>query len=128
MINLYRYIKVGRDSSAGIANRLGVDSPWMESRWEARFPALVQTGPGAHRASYTIGTGSFPGVNRPGRGADHTHPHLAPRLKKEYSCKSTSPGAFVACSRLKFTSYCHIIYNYLSSSYFCNCFFKVGLA
>jgi len=28
-----------------------------------------------------MGTGSFPGVKRPGRGVDHT-PHLAPRLKK----------------------------------------------
>ena len=26
----------------------------------------VQTGPGAHPASYTMGTGSFPGVKRPG--------------------------------------------------------------
>ena len=37
----------------------------------ARFSALVQTGPGAHPASYTVGTRSFPGVKRPGRGADH---------------------------------------------------------
>jgi len=48
----------------------------------ARFSAPVQTGPGAHRASYTMGTGSFPGLKRPGRGVDHP-PHLAPRLKKE---------------------------------------------
>jgi len=48
----------------------------------ARFPAPVQTGPGAHSISYTMGTGSFPGVKRTGRGADHP-PHLAPRLKKE---------------------------------------------
>jgi len=32
--------------------------------------------------SYTMGTGSFPGVKRPVRGFDHP-PHLAPRLKKE---------------------------------------------
>jgi hypothetical protein len=37
----------------------------------ARFFAHVQTGPGAHPASCKMGTGSFPGVNRPGRGADH---------------------------------------------------------
>ena len=37
----------------------------------ARFSALVQTDPGVHPASYTIGTGSFPGVKRPRRGADH---------------------------------------------------------
>ena len=36
-----------------------------------RFSASVQTGPGAHTASYTMGTGSFPGVERPGRGVDH---------------------------------------------------------
>ena len=48
----------------------------------AGFSAPVQTGPGAHPASYTIGTGSFPGVKRPGRGFDHP-PHLASRLKKE---------------------------------------------
>ena len=41
---------------------------------EARFSATVQTGPGAHPASCTMGTGSFPGVNRPGRRADHPPP------------------------------------------------------
>jgi TRAP-type uncharacterized transport system substrate-binding protein len=46
----------------------------------ARFSASVQTSPEAHPASYTIGTGSFLGVKRPGRGAD---PHLAQRLKEE---------------------------------------------
>jgi hypothetical protein len=35
-----------------------------------------------HPASYAMGTGSFPGVMRPGRGVDHP-PHLAPKLKKE---------------------------------------------
>jgi hypothetical protein len=37
----------------------------------ARFFAHVQTGPGAHPACCTMGTGSFPGVKRPERGADH---------------------------------------------------------
>lgn len=32
-----------------------------------RFPARVQTDPGAHPASYAIGTGSFPRVKGPGR-------------------------------------------------------------
>jgi hypothetical protein len=36
--------------------------------------APVQTGPGAHPASYTIGTESFPGVKRPGRDVDHPPP------------------------------------------------------
>jgi len=51
----------------------------------ARFSAPVRTGPGTHPASYTMGTGSFPGVKREGRG------HLAPRLKKEQSYTSTPP-------------------------------------
>ena len=37
----------------------------------ARFPAPIQTGPGAYLASYTMGTGSFLGVKSPGRGVDH---------------------------------------------------------
>ena len=32
--------------------------------------------------SYTMDTGSFPGIKRPGHGVDHP-PHLAPRSKKE---------------------------------------------
>jgi len=44
---------------------------------EARFSAPVQTGPGAHPASYTMGTGSFPGVKRPGSGVDHRPPSSA---------------------------------------------------
>ena len=47
----------------------------------ARFSVPVQTGPDAHTASYKMGTGSFPGVKRPGRDVGHP-PHLAPRLKK----------------------------------------------
>ena len=37
----------------------------------ARFSAPVWPGPVAYPASCTMGTGSFPGVKRPGRGADH---------------------------------------------------------
>jgi hypothetical protein len=47
---------------------------------EERFSAHVQTGPGA--AYFTMGTGSFQAVKRPGRGVDRP-PHLAPRLSKE---------------------------------------------
>jgi hypothetical protein len=37
----------------------------------ARFSAPVQTGPGANSASYIMGTESFPGEKRPGRGVNH---------------------------------------------------------
>ena len=68
-------------SSLGIANLYGLDGPGIESRWGARFSTHVQTGPEVHPASCTMGTGSFPGVKRAGRGVDHP-PHLAPRLRK----------------------------------------------
>jgi hypothetical protein len=37
---------------------------------KARFSAPAQTGPGAHLAYYTMGTGSFQGVERLGLGAE----------------------------------------------------------
>jgi len=43
----------------------------------ARFSAPVQTGFGAHPASYTMGNGSLPGVNRPGCGVDQPSPSSA---------------------------------------------------
>jgi len=42
-----------------------------------RFSAPVQTSSGTHPASYTMGTGSFPGVNWPGHGVDHPPPSSA---------------------------------------------------
>jgi hypothetical protein len=52
---------VGRDNSVSMPLAIG----WTvrgSIPGESRFSALVQTGPGAHPASYTIGTGSFSGV------------------------------------------------------------------
>jgi len=43
----------------------------------ARFSAPVQTGPGAHPASCTVGTWSFLGVKRLGRGVDQPPPSSA---------------------------------------------------
>jgi hypothetical protein len=42
-----------------------------------RFFAHVQTGPGAHPASCTMGSRSFPGVKQPRRGADPSPPPSA---------------------------------------------------
>jgi len=71
LINIF-FETGGRDSSVGIATHYGLDGPGIENRWEARFSAPVQTGPGAHPASYTMGFGSFPGVKRPGRALTTT--------------------------------------------------------
>ena len=55
----------------------------------ATFFSPVQTGPGAHTASCTMGTGSFMGV-KSGRSVTLT-PHylLVPLVMKEYSYTST---------------------------------------
>ena len=57
LINPYYLFTVGRDSSVGIAN-----TPWAGGSGDliplwARFSASVQTGLGAHPASYKMGTG-----------------------------------------------------------------------
>jgi len=43
----------------------------------ARFSVPVHASPGAHPASCTMGTGSFPWVKRLGRGADNLTPSSA---------------------------------------------------
>ena len=52
---------VGRDCVVGTATHYRLDRPGIKSQWRARFSTPIQTGPGAHPASYTIGTGLFPG-------------------------------------------------------------------
>ena len=50
-------------SAVGTATRYGLDGPGIESPWGGGrdFSAPVHTGPGAHPAPCTMGTGSFPG-------------------------------------------------------------------
>ena len=75
----------------------------------ARFSAPVQTGPGAHPASCTMGTGSFPGVNS-GRGVTLTpHPLLVPWSRKSIDVPLLPLWAvrpvqsLSACTRVHFT-------------------------
>jgi hypothetical protein len=72
----------GSGSSVGIATSYGMDGPGIEKKNPGGGEnfAHVQTGPGAHQASCTMGTGSFPGVKRLRRGTDHP-PLLAPRSR-----------------------------------------------
>jgi len=70
-------------SIVGIATGYRLYGPGIDSRWGARFSAPVQTGPGAHPASCTMGTGSFLGV-KSGRGVTLVpHPLLVPLVMKE---------------------------------------------
>jgi hypothetical protein len=74
---IYTHI-FGPGSSVGIATDYRLDGPGIESRWRSRFSTPIQTGPRAHLASCTMGTGSFPGVKY-GRGVTlTTHPLLVP--------------------------------------------------
>jgi hypothetical protein len=78
-------------SSVGIANGYGLDGPGIEIPVGARFSAPVQTGPGAHPASCTMGTGSSPGIES-GRGVTLTpHPLLVPRYKNRLELYLYSP-------------------------------------
>jgi hypothetical protein len=61
----------------------------------------ISPNPRVHPSSYTIGTGSFSGVNLPGRGVDHL-PHPAPKLKSK-TILLLPLWVFVACSRVNFT-------------------------
>jgi hypothetical protein len=73
---------MGRESQVSIVTRYGT----VRNRIPvgAIFSAPIQTGPGAHPASYSMGTGSLGGggaVKRPGRGVDH--PPTSPAGVKE---------------------------------------------
>jgi hypothetical protein len=68
----------GRDSSVSRATGWTVRDRLPVG---ARFFAHVQTGPGGHLASCTMGTGYFSGVKRSGRGVDHP-PLVVPRSRK----------------------------------------------
>ena len=57
----------------------------------ARFSAPIHTGLGAHPASYTMGTGSFPGIKRPGLGVDHP-PTSSPEVKERAELYIYSPS------------------------------------
>jgi hypothetical protein len=71
-----------------------------------RLSAPVQTGPGAHPVSYTMGTGPFPGVMRPGRGGDHPSPSSA-EVKERVEVYLHSPVcAFMAGHRVNFVLAC----------------------
>jgi len=67
---------VGWDSSVGISACYRLDGLGIVS-WGGGCPTPIQTIPGAHPASYTVGTGSFSGVKQWGHGVDHPPPSSA---------------------------------------------------
>jgi hypothetical protein len=82
---------VGAGSSVGIATELRAGRFGNRIPVVARFSVPAQTGPGAHSASCTMGTGVFPGVES---GRDVTlapHPLLMPRSKNRVELYLYSP-------------------------------------
>ena len=65
---------MGRVSSVGIATLYGLDGPGIQSHWWRDFLYPFRPGPVSHPASYTMGTGSFPGVKLSLRAVDHPPP------------------------------------------------------
>ena len=82
-----------RDSAVGITTGYGLGGPGIESRWRARIFAPVQTGFETHPASYTMDTGSFPGVKRPGLDLDNPPPSSA-EIKELVELYLYSPCGF----------------------------------
>jgi len=75
------HLLCGPGSSVGIATELRAGRSGIESLWGRDF-LRIQTSPGAHPATCTMGTGSFPGV-KCGRGVLlTTHPLLVLRSWK----------------------------------------------
>jgi hypothetical protein len=67
-------VKVGRDSSVGIATPYGLDGPGIESRWGRDFPHSSRPALGPTQPPIQWYRVSFPGVKRPGRGANQPPP------------------------------------------------------
>ena len=78
----------GRDSSVGIATRYGLDGPGIQSHSGTRSSRP------AHPASYTMVTGSFPGVKRLRHGFEHPPPSSAKFEGRTelYFCSPSGPS------------------------------------
>ena len=125
MLGFLRYLTFicdlgGPSSSVGIATGYALDGPGIESRWGTRFCAPVETGPGVHPASCTMGTGSFPRV-KSGRGVLLTnHPLLVPRSWKSTAITLLPLWAvrpvqsLSACTRVHFNIHNSLLCTYIN--------------
>jgi hypothetical protein len=89
-----------RDGAVGIATTYGLDDRGVGVRVpvgsEFSLLHIVQTDSGVHPTFYPMGTrGSFPGVKRQRREADHS-PTTSAEVKKMWIYTSTPPYAVMA--------------------------------
>jgi hypothetical protein len=68
------YNQQGQGKPSRYSNSLQAGRSRDQIMVEASLSTLIQTGAGAHPASYTMGTGSFLGVKRPRHGVNHLPP------------------------------------------------------
>jgi hypothetical protein len=85
--------------------RSGVRIP--RGRGISLFSKTVQTAPGAHPTSYSIGTRVSPGLKLLERDAGHSTPSSA-QVKNEWSCTSTPPICPHGMGRDKFNFYTYL--------------------
>ena len=95
---------MGRDSSVGVATPYGL-AVRGSNAGGAGFYAPAHTCPGAHPASYTVGTGSFSEVKRPGRGVNHPPPPSAEVKERVRAISLMLLCGLMAGYRVKLTLY-----------------------
>ena len=115
ILYFWLWFRRGPGSSVAIATGCGLDGPGIESRWEARFSAPVQTVPGTHPASCTMGTGSFQGVKR-GRGLTLTNsPLLVPWSRRNRAVPLLPLWAVRLVQSLSACTTVHFTFTYTST-------------
>ena len=93
-----------RDSSVGIVTRYRLDGQGIESRWGGEIFRTRPDRPWGPPSLLYNGYRVFPGVKRPGRGVKDPPPSSA-EVKEKVEIPLLPFWAFVACSRVNFTSY-----------------------
>ena len=94
LLYFYVVLFVGRDGAFVVATGYGLDGPEIKSRCERDFPHPYRPILGPTQPPTEWIPDHFLEVKRPRRGVN-IHPHLAPRLKKEYSYTSIRPLDFI---------------------------------
>jgi len=106
----------------GTATGYGLEGPGIEYRWGQDFSVPVQTGPGAHPASCTMGSGSFPGI-KSGQGMRLTpHPLLVPWSKKGTAIPLLPLWAVRPVQSLSASTRVH--FTFFNSTHYPNCNFN----